>query len=118
MNFEIDMQFNNIAIIRLFGELDHHETEKIRTHISKTILQGNLSTIIWNLERLNFMDSSGIGLILGRMRELTSVNNGQTIILNPSNTMKKIFQFSGLSSYIIEGDEADAILHARGIVNG
>ncbi|SOB94153.1 SpoIIAA-like anti-anti-sigma regulatory factor [Ureibacillus xyleni] len=117
MNYEMDMQLNDIAVIRLYGELDHHEAEKIRSHISKTILQGNLNTIIWNLERLNFMDSSGIGLILGRMRELSAVN-GQTIILNPSNTMKKIFQFSGLASYMMDGTEADAILHARGIVNG
>lgn len=116
MNFEINME-NEIAIIRLYGELDHHEAEKIRSHISKTILQGNLHTIIWNLERLNFMDSSGIGLILGRMRELSAVN-GQTIILNPSNTMKKIFQFSGLSKFVMEGNEEEAILHARGIVNG
>ena len=93
------------------------EREKIRTQISNTILQGKLNTVIWNLERLNFMDSSGVGLILGRMRELSTVN-GQTIILNPSNTMKKIFQFSGLGSYLMEGTEADAILHARGIVNG
>lgn len=117
MKYEIDMISNEIAIIRLFGELDHHQTEKIRDHISKTILQGNLKTIIWNLERLNFMDSSGVGLILGRMRELSAVN-GQTIILNPSNTMKKVFQFSGLSSYLLQGTEEEALLHARGIVNG
>lgn len=116
MNFEISMN-RDIAVIRLYGELDHHEAEKIRSHISRTILQGNLSTIIWNLERLNFMDSSGIGLILGRMRELGAVN-GQTIILNPSNTMKKIFKFSGLSKYVMEGNEEEAILYARGIVNG
>ncbi|MFC5541103.1 MAG: anti-sigma F factor antagonist [Bacilli bacterium] len=116
MNYEINME-NDIAIIRLYGELDHHEAEKIRTDISKTILKGKLHTIIWNLERLNFMDSSGVGLILGRMRELNAVN-GQTIILNPSNTMKKIFQFSGLSKYVMEGKEEEAILYARGIVNG
>ena len=107
MNFEISMN-RDIAVIRLYGELDHHEAEKIRSHISRTILQGNLSTIIWNLERLNFMDS---------MRELGAVN-GQTIILNPSNTMKKIFKFSGLSKYVMEGNEEEAILYARGIVNG
>ena len=117
MNFEINMHLQDIAVIKLYGELDHHETEKIRDQISKTILQGKLTTVIWNLERLNFMDSSGVGLILGRMRELSAVN-GQTIILNPSNTMKKIFQFSGLGSFMLEGTEADAILQARGIVNG
>lgn len=117
MNFEIIMYENEIAIIRLFGELDHHQTEKIRNQISKAIMQGNLKTIIWNLEGLQFMDSSGIGLILGRMRELSTFN-GQTIILNPSNTMKKIFQFSGLSSYCLQCSEEEAILNLRGTVNG
>lgn len=117
MNYEINMHLDTIAVIRLYGELDHHATEKIRDQISRTILQGSLKTIIWNLEKLNFMDSSGVGLILGRMRELRAVN-GQTIILNPSNTMKKIFQFSGLSSLMMDGKEKDAIMHARGIVNG
>ncbi len=117
MNYDISMYTGQIAIIRLYGELDHHETEKIRAHISKTILQGQLKTVIWNLTHLQFMDSSGIGLILGRMRELRAVD-GQTIILNPSTTMQKIFQFSGLAPYVMKADEQEAILHVRGIVNG
>ena len=41
------------------------------------------------------MDSAGIGLILGRMRDLAPTE-GETLILNPSSTMEKIFNFSGL----------------------
>ncbi|MEK4228902.1 STAS domain-containing protein [Solibacillus sp. FSL H8-0538] len=117
MKFDITMYPNEIAVIRLFGELDHHETEKVRAHISKTILQGNVKTIIWNLEHLHFMDSSGIGLILGRIRELRAVD-GHTVLLNPSPTMQKIFQFSGLGAYTMNGLEQTAIMQARGIVNG
>lgn len=111
------MYENQVAVIRLYGELDHHEVEKIRSHISTTILQGNLRTLIWNFEHLQFMDSAGVGLILGRMRELHTVN-GQTIILNPSRTMEKIFRFSGLASYILHASEETAIMQVRGIVNG
>ena len=71
----------------------------IRDEISQSLYRGTLRAIIWNLQDLVFMDSAGIGLILGRMRDLVPVN-GQTVILNPSETMKKIFSFSGLSSYI------------------
>lgn len=117
MNFEIKRLEKDVAVVRLFGELDHHATEKIRSHISMEILSGQLKLLIWNLDCLQFMDSAGIGLVLGRMRELETVN-GQTIILNPSATMKKIFKFSGLASFIFEGKEQDAIQHARGIVNG
>lgn len=45
------------------------------------------------------MDSAGIGLILGRMRDLVP-SNGETLILNPTSTMEKIFNFSGLGSNI------------------
>ena len=117
MKFDMTLHPQYVLVVRLFGELDHHETEKIRVQISKAIFQGNVRFLIWNLENLHFMDSAGIGLILGRMRELRAVN-GQTIILNPSNTMQKIFQFSGLADYIVQGSEQQAILQVRGIVNG
>lgn len=108
---------DQILVVKLFGELDHHEAEKIRANISQTILSGQVRLVIWNMEYLHFMDSAGIGLILGRMRELRAVN-GQTIILNPSKTMMKMFQFAGLHSFIRLATEQEAILQARGIVNG
>lgn len=63
------------------------------------------------------MDSSGIGLILGRMRELRAIN-GQMLILNPSETVQKIFQFAGLTSFVRYISEGEAIMQAGGIVNG
>jgi stage II sporulation protein AA (anti-sigma F factor antagonist) len=117
MNFNLTFHPNDVLVIHLYGELDHHETEKMRATISKAIFQGNVKWLIWNLEQLQFMDSSGIGLVLGRMRELRAVD-GQTILLNPSPTMQKIFQFSGLGHCIRTGSESDVILQARGIVNG
>lgn len=117
MQYDLMMYPDQILVVKLFGELDHHETEKIRANISQTILSGQVRLVIWNMEYLHFMDSAGIGLILGRMRELRAVN-GQTIILNPSKTMMKMFQFAGLHSFIRLATEQEAILQARGIVNG
>ncbi|MEK4424711.1 STAS domain-containing protein [Solibacillus sp. FSL K6-1523] len=117
MKFNMTLHPNQVLVIKLYGELDHHQTEKVRAQISKAILQGNVKLLIWNLEQLHFMDSSGIGLVLGRIRELRAVD-GQTVILNPSETMQKIFQFSGLGGLIMEGSEQEVILQARGIVNG
>ena len=117
MNYEIERLAHDVVVVRLFGELDHHATEKIRTHVSTEILQGQLKLLIWNLGGLQFMDSSGIGLVLGRMRELETVE-GKTMLLNPSSTTRKIFQFSGLGTYIVEGSEEIALQQVRGIVNG
>ena len=40
MKYDITMYPNEILVIRLFGELDHHETEKVRAHISKQFYKG------------------------------------------------------------------------------
>ncbi|MCG3089989.1 STAS domain-containing protein [Sporosarcina cyprini] len=90
---------DGIVVVTLSGELDNHEANRIRSTISSSIYAGQVRAIIWNLERLAFMDSAGIGLILGRMRDLVPYN-GETVILNPSATMEKIFNFSGLGSMI------------------
>src|SRR4051812_34766024 len=99
---DIEITDNGILIATLHGELDNHEANRIRAHISSSIFTGQIRAIIWNLEGLGFMDSAGIGLILGRMRDLAPVD-GETIILNPSKTMEKIFNFSGLGSTIRHG---------------
>ncbi|WP_318617219.1 anti-sigma factor antagonist [Sporosarcina sp. YIM B06819] len=96
---DIEILDNGILIVSLRGELDNHKANQIRTHISTSIFTGQVRAIIWNLERLGFMDSAGIGLILGRMRDLVP-SNGETLILNPTPTMEKIFKFSGLGSNI------------------
>ena len=96
---DIEIRDNGILIVALRGELDNHQANQIRTYISSSIYTGQVRAIIWNLEGLGFMDSAGIGLILGRMRDLAP-SNGETFILNPSATMEKIFNFSGLGPNI------------------
>ena len=90
MIHEVERVGDEIIIIRLKGELDHHSTTDIRNEIVPLIKNGSIKVLVWNLKDLNFMDSSGIGLILGRMRELAPIE-GQTIIVNPSPTMRKFF---------------------------
>jgi len=108
---------DGIAIIRLKGELDHHATQTIRDEISQSLYRGTLRAIVWNLKELHFMDSAGIGLILGRMRDFVP-SNGKTVILYPSETMKKIFQYSGLGSYVWQTTEEETIAELGGIFNG
>ena len=117
MQFQMEMVSRDTVVVRLYGELDHHAVEQIRSKISAAIFQGAVSTVIWNLGGLSFMDSSGVGLVLGRMRELEAVA-GRTILLNPSPTMRKVFQFSGLGPWMLDATEDEAIERVRGIVNG
>ncbi|MFC5588300.1 anti-sigma factor antagonist [Sporosarcina soli] len=96
---DIEILDNGILVATLRGELDNHKANRIRAQISASIFTGQVRAVIWNLEGLGFMDSAGIGLILGRMRDLAPTG-GETLILNPSTTMEKIFNFSGLGPNI------------------
>ncbi|MGN7386675.1 anti-sigma factor antagonist [Sporosarcina sp. SAFN-015] len=111
-------QIDSIVVVTLAGELDNLEANRIRSTISSSIFTGKVKGIVWDLSRLGFMDSAGIGLILGRMRDLAPFN-GETLILNPSPTMEKIFNFSGLGSNIRHGSvdsvlgEIGGVLHEK-----
>ncbi|PIC71926.1 anti-sigma F factor antagonist [Sporosarcina sp. P16b] len=107
---------NGIVLITLAGELDNHEANQIREEVSTAIFTGKTRAIIWDLYHLGFMDSAGIGLILGRMRDLVPVN-GETLILNPSPTMQKLFQFSGLGDVVRICTVEEAIDEIGGVVH-
>ena len=113
---KIEITDNGILIATLYGELDNHESNQIRASISSSIFTGQARAVIWNLEKLGFMDSAGIGLILGRMRDLAPLE-GETLILNPSVTMEKIFSFSGLGSKIRHCTVEEAIGEIGGVVH-
>ena len=57
VNFET---LNNILIIKLNGELDHHSSSYVRDEIDDEILAKNPKNILFDMSHLNFMDSSGI----------------------------------------------------------
>lgn len=85
--------------IRLEGELDHHNAEKIRTVIDNEIESHDLYTVILDMEGVTFMDSSGLGVILGRYRLLQS-RGGTLSICGVNNTVERILRMSGLYSLI------------------
>ena len=112
----IEIIDNGILIATLRGELDNHEANRIRTLISSSIFTGQVRAVIWDLTMLGFMDSAGIGLILGRMRDLAPID-GDTLILNPSPTMEKIFNFSGLGPNIRHSTVDMAIGEIGGVLH-
>lgn len=86
-------------IIKFNGELDHHSTELARKKIDKKYLNGNVKNVIMDFSKLNFMDSSGIGLIIGRYR-LINKNGGKLAIVCSDERVNKIFEMSGIMKII------------------
>ena len=90
---------NKILILKIKEELDHHTVEKIRRKADFEIERYIPRRVIFDFERVSFMDSAGIGLILGRYKNI-SILGGKLEIINVSSQVKKILDMSGLSRLI------------------
>lgn len=89
----------NSLIIRLAGELDHHSSENVRMKIDNTYKGNNLTNMVMDLNNLTFMDSSGIGLIMGRYAN-TIEKKGILSIVCDNERIKRILDMSGLLKII------------------
>ncbi len=89
----------NYLIVKLKGELDHHTSEDVRKKIDQQYYNNNLMNIILDLRGLSFMDSSGIGLIIGRYRNCKE-RKGRVFIVSTNPYIDRILKMSGLLKII------------------
>ena len=82
-------------IVFLPEELDHHNSRMIMEQCDWYILANQLKNVIFNFKRTTFMDSSGIGVILGRYK-LVKKACGEITVLNINDTIDRIFSILGL----------------------
>lgn len=86
-------------IIRLNQELDHHIALMLREKADKLIERGNVKNIVFDFEKSNFMDSSGIGVIMGRYKKVI-FTGGKVSVTNVNSVVDRIFRLSGLYKII------------------
>lgn len=92
-------KINRTLLVKLYGEIDHHYTEEIRDKIDREFSKMGCQNILFNFEEVSFMDSSGIGMIIGRYKN-THEKGGQTLAFGLENNAKRIFDMSGLKKLI------------------
>ncbi len=85
----------NLLFIRLRGELDQSTTENLKFRVSEVIDKYYIKHIILNLEKVGFMDSSGIGFIIGRYSQIKK-RQGKIVICSMNNIIERIILLSGL----------------------
>jgi len=101
-------------ILRLDGELDMHTASMVRQAIDIEIEKRGIRTVILNLQDVQFVDSSGLGVILGRYKKLLLLG-GKLKITNVPPHIYKIMELSGLPKIIsFYLDEAHAYEEGRG----
>ncbi len=83
----------------LFGELDHHSADQVKEDLDNLIRRFNDMDLILDLKNLSFMDSSGLGVILGRYKKLKA-RGGRMYIKNANPQIEKVFTVSGIYQII------------------
>ena len=88
---------DNTVTARLYGEIDHHIAPQIRSQIDAKCESVRPKKLILDFSKVGFMDSSGIGLVMGRYR-MISLIGGRLEVVNVPPNLKKIFVLSGLEN--------------------
>lgn len=86
-------------VTKISGELDHHAAQKIRNETDTRIIRGKVKNLIFDFSDLNFMDSSGIGVIIGRYKLLKSCG-GRVDIVASNPGINKLLAMSGIPGIV------------------
>ena len=84
-----------VLTVYLQGEIDHHSARSMREEIDKAIDFNMPSLLILDFTEITFMDSSGIGLVMGRFKNLQK-NGAKLHLVNLSDNIYKIMKLAGI----------------------
>ena len=98
MNSKYDEK-DKLLTIELTEEIDHHTTEKIRRRTDYEIERFIPRKTVLDFNKVTFMDSSGIGMLIGRYKVM-KMFGGSIEIINAKPSIKKIFEMCGIPKII------------------
>jgi anti-sigma B factor antagonist len=120
MYMELDLKIevikrNDYAVLELIGEVDAYTSSRFREIIISVIEEGNVDVVI-NMLEVEYIDSSGLGALVGGLKRATE-RNGRILILCNNPQVKKVFEITGLEKvfpiFINEKDAANSILSQK-----
>ena len=99
----------DVLVAGLSGERDHHIAEKIRNDIDETMGIYSARNLILDFENVTFMDSSGVGMVLGRYKKINE-RDGRVLVCGCDEYVKRILYMSGVFSLVeYKRNRAEAI---------
>ena len=98
VNINFDREDKQL-VVEITEEIDHHVAEKIRRKVDNEITRYMPRKTIFDFSRVSFMDSAGIGMIIGRYKMMKLIG-GSLEIVNISKNVKKILEMSGINKII------------------
>ncbi len=93
------MKKNKTLIIQVSGEIDHHTAKELREKADAALEQMGGKNIIFGFQEVTFMDSSGIGVMIGRYKQIQSLG-GRIAVVGANEKIGEIIRLSGLSKIL------------------
>lgn len=90
----------SILTVKFTEDIDQHIADKLRRKMDDEIEKYIPKKVIFDFSSISFMDSSGIGMILGRYK-LVKMLGGNIELINVNKSIKKIFEMSGVTRIIV-----------------
>ena len=90
---------NGTSVAVLSGEIDHHNAKELRSQLDRYIISAKPAELVMDFGNITFMDSSGIGLIMGRCR-LMQECGGKLVVHSPQPYIKRVLKLSGIERIV------------------
>ena len=101
-NCKVDFEFNDIdneLLIFIKGEIDHYGAVRVREEIDRKIVELRPKSAVLVLSGIDFMDSSGIGLVMGRYARMQNIG-GSLSVRDPGERVERILRLAGIERIV------------------
>lgn len=90
---------DHCLVVRLPEEIDHHRAGYLCERADHYIVKDKVEHVVFDFEKTRFMDSSGIGIIMGRYKKI-SCFGGKVYAIHTDRQVKRILYLAGLDKYV------------------
>ncbi|MCC2686722.1 MAG: anti-sigma factor antagonist [Paenibacillaceae bacterium] len=117
MSLQMEFEHRSKAlIVRLKGELDHHTASTVKDRMEEAIKRSNCRNVVLSMKDLVFMDSSGLGVILGRYKLIADLG-GKMVVCDVNPAVYRLFQLSGMFKIVSMADNERSAISSLGVVS-
>lgn len=103
---------DNNMIVRVDKEVDHFTADRIRQEFEEYYMRGQVKNVIFDMSQVEFMDSSGIGMVMGRYTKLKPVG-GQVMVAAVPEHIDKLFMMAGVYEFVKKYDSVIQALNKK-----
>ena len=89
---------DRLLLVRLYGEIDHHSAVTLREDLDSLLMRERPLRLVFDLSRVDFMDSAGLGLLMGRYRLMKTLG-GVVAVERPCERVLRILRLAGMERF-------------------